>query len=138
MASFAFFTPFRARPRVLFGRLPDGAAFWTALAPLLLALSGLVIAASPQGVGAATSGWTVATVPGTGNDDVLLGTACPSANQCFAAGISLADIAGPTSIPSPIVDTWNGASWSLGGGAPLPAGFNGGLFDVACASTRVC
>ncbi len=138
MASFTFFTPVRARSRVPFGRLRDGAAFWTALAALLLVLSGLLIAASPRGVGAATSGWTIATVPGTGNDDILLGTACPSANQCFAAGISLADIAGPTSIPSPIVDTWNGTSWSLGGGALLPAGFNGGLFDVACASTQAC
>ncbi len=115
-----------------------GAAFWAAAAALLLFSSGLLVLGSPSRVGATTSGWTIAAVPGTGNDDVLLGTTCPSANECFAAGISLADIAGPTSIPSPMIDTWNGADWSLGSGAPLPTGFNGGLFDVTCAGTREC
>jgi hypothetical protein len=135
MAKLAFLTPIRsAMPSDWLCRR---ATFWTVSAALLL-LGGLVLVASPDGLGAATTGWTIAPVPGTGNDDILLGTTCPNSIQCFAAGVSLADIGAPTSTPSPIVDTWNGASWSLGNGAPLPAGVNGGLFGASCASAREC
>ena len=44
---------------------------------------------------AATSGWYVATVPGTGLDDVLLGSTCANALQCWAVGISLGNLGWP-------------------------------------------
>ena len=39
--------------------------------------------------GAATSGWYVATTPGTGADDIALGSSCANAQQCVAVGISI-------------------------------------------------
>src|SRR3984957_3874775 len=61
---------------------------------------------------AATSGWYVATVPGTGADDVLLGSTCASALQCWSVGISLGNLAGPgPSSASPLMEAWNGTTW---------------------------
>jgi hypothetical protein len=88
--------------------------------------------------GAATAGWSVSTVPGSGEDDVLLGTACAGGSECFAVGVTLGDLSSPTTVPTPIVDTWNGSSWTYGVGAPLPAGLEGGLFDTTCASAVDC
>ena len=89
------------------------------------------------GGGAATSGWYVATTPGTGADDILLGSSCPNAIQCMGVGISIANInAGGTD--TPLFETWNGSSWSLGAQPPLPAGDGGGFFDVACVSGSDC
>ena len=51
--------------------------------------------ASMQTADAATSGWYVATVPGTGADDVLLGSTCANVLQCWSVGISLGNLAGP-------------------------------------------
>ncbi len=58
-------------------------------------LSGVVAAAALcGGIGtvptaeASASGWYVATVPGTGLDDVLLGSTCANALQCWAVGVT--------------------------------------------------
>ena len=101
-------------------------------------LSGLLTVVAPSTGSAATSGWSVSTVPGSGEDDVLLGTACTSGTQCFAAGVTLGDLSSPTTVPTPIIDSWNGASWTYGSGAALPAGVEGGLFNIACASPVDC
>jgi hypothetical protein len=71
-------------------------------------------------------------------DEVLLGTACTSSTQCFAAGITLGDLSSPTTAPTPVIDSWNGTSWMFGSGAPLPSGVQGGLFNVSCASPVEC
>ncbi len=86
----------------------------------------------------ATSGWSVSTVPGSGEDDVLLGTACASGTQCFAAGVTLGDLSSPNTVPTPLIDSWNGASWIYSTGAPLPAGVEGGLFNIACPNPIDC
>ncbi len=87
--------------------------------------------------GAATSGWYVVTVPGTGADDVLLGSSCANAQQCTSVGISIGNISGGNSTFAPLVESWNGSRWSLGA-APLPAGAGGGFFDVSCVNGSDC
>jgi hypothetical protein len=104
----------------------------------MLAASGAWVLVAPGQSGAAQSGWTVSTVPGSGQDDVLLGTACPSGADCFAVGVTLGDLSSGTTVPTPIVDTWNGSDWASGTGAPLSSGLEGGLFAVTCANASDC
>ncbi len=100
--------------------------------------NGVLALVAPTTSGAAVSGWSVSTVPGSGVDDVLLGTACPSGSDCLAVGVTLGDLNSPTTVPTPIIDNWNGSSWTYGTGAPLPSGLEGALFDVTCVNTADC
>ena len=94
--------------------------------------------ASMQTADAATSGWYVATVPGTGADDVLLGSTCANSLQCWAVGISLGNLAGPgPSSANPLMEAWNGTTWTLVP-LPLPGGEGGGLFDATCVNGSDC
>jgi hypothetical protein len=124
---FAF--PRRARTR---------GAFCAGLTAFALFVGGLLIVVVPSAGTAATSGWSVSTVPGSGVDDVLLGTACTGGTQCFSTGISLGDLSSPTSVPTPIIDVWDGSRWTYTTGAPLSDGVEGGLFNVTCASPIDC
>ncbi len=87
--------------------------------------------------GAATSGWYVATTPGTGADDIALGSSCANAQQCVAVGISIQNI-NTTSTFSPLVESWDGSTWTLGPQAPVPSGDGGGLFAVSCVNGADC
>ena len=92
-----------------------------AIAALLLAVVALFGGAgvvATQTATAATSGWYVAAVPGTGADDVLLGSTCANAVQCWAVGISLGNLGGgnPSSV-TPLIESWNGTAWTI---LPLP------------------
>jgi hypothetical protein len=111
-----------------------------ALAASLLALViGAVGIVTQAGSGAVTSGWYVATTPGTGVDDVLLGSSCANATQCWEAGVSIENIgSGSGSTFAPLVETWNGTTWSLAPMPPVPAGHGGGLFDVSCLNGSDC
>jgi hypothetical protein len=109
-------------------------------------LSGVVVAAAALcgGIGtvptaeASTSGWYVATVPGTGLDDVLLGSTCANALQCWAVGITLGNLGGSgPSTANPLVEAWNGTTWTLVP-MPLPGGEGGGLFDATCINGSDC
>ena len=108
-------------------------------------LSGVVAAAALcGGIGtvptaeASASGWYVATVPGTGLDDVLLGSTCANALQCWAVGITLGNLSGSgPSTANPLVEAWNGTTWTLVP-MPLPGGEGGGLFDAACINGSDC
>ena len=96
-------------------------------------------AVAPQTATAAPSGWYVATVPGTGSNDILLGSTCANAQQCWAVGITLNGLGGgsPSSV-SPLVEAWNGSAWAL---VPvsLPAGVTGGgFFDATCVNGADC
>ncbi len=106
----------------------------TCLAALLVAT---VVVASPLGSAAASSGWYVATTPGTGADDILLGSACPNALQCIAVGISIENINSNGTF-SPLVENWNGSAWTLAARPPLPAGQTGGFFAVSCVTGSDC
>ncbi len=128
--------PRHAAPRS--GRLrPD---HWTALAVLsCVSVIGGFALAGPLESGGATSGWNVATVPGTGVNDLLLGTTCANAVECWGVGVSISSFSGgPSTTYSPLVESWNGTSWSLAAPPALPSGDGGGIFDVACASGADC
>ncbi|HEX4433639.1 MAG TPA: hypothetical protein VH012_02340 [Acidimicrobiales bacterium] len=112
------------------GRLVGGCAI-----SLIVIGAGLLQGTASSG--AATSGWYVAPTPGTGADDIALGLSCANAQQCFAVGISIDNI-DTNGTFSPIVESWNGSSWSLGPQAPVPSGDGGGLFDVSCVSGADC
>ena len=124
----------RARDRCIRRR---GAAIWS-VALAVVALCGGSWVVSTQTAEAATSGWYVATVPGTGSDDVLLGSTCANALQCWAVGITLRNLggSGPSSA-SPLMEAWNGTTWTLVP-MPLPGGEGGGLFDATCVNGSDC
>ena len=105
---------------------------------IVAALLGSTGVVSMQTAEAATSGWYVAPVPGTGADDVLLGSTCANSLQCWAVGITLENLGGgnPSSV-SPLVEAWNGTTWTLVP-MPLPGGEGGGLFDATCVNGSDC
>jgi len=107
-------------------------------ASLLTIVIGAVGIVTQVGSGASPSGWYVATTPGTGADDVLLGSACANANQCWAVGVSITDISSNNSSYAPIVETWNGTTWTLGATPPVPGGYGGGFFDISCVNGADC
>ena len=44
----------------------------------------------------------------------------------------------PGSTYAPLVETWNGTSWTLNATPPLPAGDGGGFFDISCVNGSDC
>jgi hypothetical protein len=121
----------RARP------LHRGAATLSVFCITVVALLGSGLGSSPAAT-PPTSGWYVATVPGTGADDVPLGSACASAFQCWVVGITLTNLSGggPSSV-SPLVESWHGSTWTLVA-PPLPPGDGGGLFGATCVNGSDC
>ena len=57
--------------------------------------------------------------------------------QCWAVGISIDNI-NSNGTTSPLAETWNGVTWSLGATPPLPAGSGGGLFALSCVTGSDC
>jgi len=111
----------------------------TLAASLLTIVVGAVGIVTQVGSGATPSGWSVATTPGTGADDVLLGSSCANATQCWEAGVSIENLgSGSGSTFAPLVETWNGTTWTLAPTPPVPAGHGGGLFDVSCVNGSDC
>lgn len=108
---------------------------WAAVMSMAAVCAGLALGGASSG--AATSGWYVATTPGTGADDIALGSSCANAELCMAVGISIQNIASDESF-APLVESWNGSSWSLGPQAPVPPGDGGGLFAVSCVNGADC
>ena len=64
---------------------------------------------------------------------ILNSVACPSAKDCIAVGYSLSS-AGDL----PLVEQWNGTTWSLGSPAIPTATIDSELTGVACPSTKNC
>jgi hypothetical protein len=62
--------------------------------------------------------------------------ACPAASQCVAVG-GVTSITGGLSIPSPMIETWNGSKWTI---ADLNLTVSGPLTlqDVSCLSATRC
>src|SRR5271156_2233731 len=59
----------------------------------------------------AATGWTVASVPQTGNNTILLGASAPSSSNAWAVGEQFAG-AGQAP-PPPVSYHWNGSAWSI-------------------------
>ncbi len=114
------------------------ASFLTRAAAVACAV--VVLTAVPAaGRAGATGGasWAVVTAPGTGGDDVLLGSTCADTVTCWAVGISISDITSNASY-APLVQRWDGSTWSLQRTATIPDSDGGGLFDVTCVTTSDC
>jgi hypothetical protein len=103
----------------------------------MLAVIGAATVLGASSGGAATAGWYVAPAPSTGSDDVVLGSSCANAVQCMAVGITLNNL-NSNGTDTPLVESWNGSSWSLGAQPPVPDGAGGGFFDVSCVSGYDC
>ncbi len=85
------------------------------------------------------AGWDVASSPpvrGGPNGAVLSGIACSSQADCWAVGTiqeALWDLVGtpPPNTAPPLIEHWDGGSWTVVGGLPVDTG-GGGLIDVTC------
>jgi virginiamycin B lyase len=62
----------------------------------------------------------------------LSGVACMTATTCFAAGLD-----GSSGNPEPLIERWDGSSWSIVPSATPSTGV-GQLAEVACAGTKTC
>jgi hypothetical protein len=84
--------------------------------------------------------WTVVASPNAGSDpnSGLFAISCATVTMCFAVGSS--NHPGPTSydVYNPLIERWNGTSWSLAA-TPFPVN-NGshGVTDIACPTATMC
>jgi hypothetical protein len=106
-----------ARPRLRPGRWAVVVALATA--PLMVG-----------SVASAATGWSVATVPQTGNSTILTGASAVSSTDAWAVGEQFA--AAGQAPPPPVSYKWNGSAWSL---VATPAlGVTSSLLSVSASS----
>jgi len=102
----------------------------------LLVGAGVVAAVGAQS--AAAAGWSIQPVPLPQRpaSTELTGVSCPSTDDCIAVGV--ADL-NATGNYIPLVEHWNGASWSIER-TPIPPLDEGGgaLSSVSCTSSSAC
>ena len=115
---------------------------WRRLAVGTLAATGIAVAVilliTGQGTrAAAPSGWNIVTSPGTGGDDVALGSACANASECWSVGVSIANINSNATFGA-LIQAWDGRSWALEPSPAQPANEGSGLFGVTCAASSDC
>ena len=89
-----------------------------------------------SGRAAPAGGWNLVNSPSTndGGDDILLGTTCANAQECWAVG---ADLPPQGNGASPIVQEWDGSSWSFVA-TPTTAGSGSAFFSVTCVTSSDC
>jgi hypothetical protein len=78
----------------------------------------------------AATGWTVATVPQTGNNTILLGAAARTSTDAWAVGEQFA--AAGQAPPPPVSYHWNGSAWSIVATPPL--GVSSALLAVSAST----
>jgi hypothetical protein len=103
---------------------------------MLLVGAGVVVAVGAQSAVAAD--WSIQTAPRPAHAGAteLSGVSCASTSDCMAVGQSVP----PSTLePIPLVEHWNGTSWSVER-TPIPAhaGWAGELGAVSCASSGAC
>jgi hypothetical protein len=86
--------------------------------------------------------WTFMSLPRPRGavESVLSSVACPSANECLAAGgyAESSDSAGDPGPESNLIEVWNGKTWNFQSPAG-PVDFqNDGFFAISCSSTSYC
>ena len=86
---------------------------------------------------ASSSGWNVVTSPSSRADDIVLGTSCANSFSCWAVGVTIDNI-NSNSTFAPLVEHWDGTSWSLAPSPAIPATNGGGLFSVTCENGSDC
>jgi hypothetical protein len=97
---------------------------WAAAGALATAL---VIVGGPA---LAATGWTVVSVPRTGNNTELNGASARTSTDAWAVGVQFG--AAGQAPPPPVAYHWNGSAWSLT--ATPSFGVNGGLNAVSASS----
>jgi len=79
--------------------------------------------------------WAIVRTPSPA-ESVLGGVSCAAADACDAVGLT-ANAARSDTLP--LIERWNGRTWSLEAGAPLARGRHaGGLAAVSCVSRATC
>jgi hypothetical protein len=105
---------------------------------VMLLVGAGVVAAAVVAQSAAAAGWSIqpAPKPMHSGGAWLSGVSCTSRRDCVAVGESLRQ---STFEPIPLVEHWNGTSWSIER-TPIPTGHHwmGFLAAVSCASVRAC
>jgi hypothetical protein len=105
-----------------------GRARWLPVA----ALAGLTVIVVSASAAVAATGWTVETVPPTGNNTLLLGASARTSSDAWAVGEQFAG-AGQAP-PPPASYHWNGTAWSL---VPTPAlGVSSALRGVSASTAN--
>jgi hypothetical protein len=101
-------------------------ARWLSIA----ALAGAAVTVASASAAVAATGWTVETVPQTGNNTLLLGASARTSTDAWAVGEQFAG-AGQAP-PPPVSYHWNGTAWSL---VPTPAlGVSSALRGVSAST----
>jgi hypothetical protein len=83
--------------------------------------------------------WSIQSNPADSRPSVLSGVSCTSATACTAVGSAPPfDAAG--GVGAPLVERWDGSSWSIEATKVFAfgPGFGGGLSGVSCASRAFC
>jgi hypothetical protein len=82
------------------------------------------------------SSWTeqAPPIPAHAAQGVLNGVSCVSATNCEAVG-SYAFLSGPS---LPLIDRWNGSTWSVQAASPPSGSFGTFLNGVSCTSSSAC
>jgi hypothetical protein len=75
------------------------------------ALAGAAVMLGSASAAVAATGWTVETIPQTGNNTILLGASARTSTDAWAVGQQFAG-AGQAP-PPPVSYHWNGTAWSL-------------------------
>lgn len=81
--------------------------------------------------------WSVQPIAIPANTSLSLnGVSCPSRKLCFAVGV----VRGPKRRPMPLVERWNGSTWSVQRAASrgLRPSFANFLNGVSCVSAKAC
>jgi hypothetical protein len=106
-----------------------------AAAALTVFIAGLMPLVPAGPVSAQTLTWTVVSSPNVPHSyDQLLAVSCALARFCVAVGSEAGAAKG--SVSHPLIETWNGTSWSQAAASTKGAG--GGLFGVSCAAAGFC
>jgi len=106
---------------------------------LVTAVIGLMAISTQLPSQASSSGWTIVAAPSSSPtaDDIVLGSSCANSLSCWAVGVTIDNINSNATF-SPLVERWNGSSWSLVATPPIPSGNGGGLFSVTCLDGSDC
>jgi len=98
--------------------------------PAVVALAGAAVMFGSVSAALAATGWTVETVPQTGNNTLLLGASARTSTDAWAVGEQFA--AAGQAPPPPVSYHWNGSAWSL---VPTPTlGVSSALRGVSAST----
>lgn len=92
------------------------------------------------------SGWSIVESPNPSGSQLsaLTSVACPSASDCWAVGLSFPVAnngtaeTGPVEIAQPLLEQWNGTTWTIVSAPDPNPAFNSALSSVTCVSTTDC